>query len=501
MKLLRLGTDNDNALFDTRLHQSLVVPPYSKIGLLDFTAELRINTIDININNNKITYTIGALIEFIAELSFGSYGRSNYQDLLNDITLAMNQSLFYEISEFQSRSFMLGVEWLAQEDDAKINIGYKIGNHSFHETSLDIGTTIQVVGAPNVAILSMENTTTATEDYVNCILAEKYVSQGVGYVRSKVSLMTDVGGLPDNFLSQGFMIGLSDQDITSITTDSFTADMATYGCGIGYEGGAWKYYTRLGTDAPVDSTIAVNYVVEGDSDNGDVEVIQNGAFIELAIYDIALNPVTYPGYRRVLLQIPFDGSKVLYPFIVFHSNEDNLKTRLFRWTPSPYINVPSTDEVIPDLGVTPPVNHRNFRQNFLSFQSITLANFLGYDNTRIPTTEYIRAVTRDYIADNEFGTRKYLTNYLLELLNLNVESYDGTQSQRKNILAGILTSDENGIINNNKGNVIFIDLNNKDSIDLRNLKMRLVGLDYTPIEINGKSIATLLIADKNETSF
>ena len=31
--------------------------------------------------------------------------------------------------------------------------------------------------------------------------------------------------------------------------------------------------------------------------------------------------------------------------------------------------------------------------------------------------------------------------------------------------------------------------------------MRLVGLDYTPIEINGKSIATLLIADKNETSF
>jgi hypothetical protein len=501
MKLLRLGTDNDNCIFDTKLKQTLVVPPFSKIGLLDFTAELRINTIDININNNKITYTIGALIEFIAELSFGSYGRSNYQDLLNDITLAMNQSLFYEISEFQSRSFMLGVEWLAQEEDSKINIGYKIGTHSLHESDLDLAATVQIVGPPPTAIISMLNTTPATEDYDNSILGIQYVSQGVGYVRTKVALMTDVGGLPDNFLSQGFMIGLSETDLSVVGAENFTADMATYGCGIGYEGGAWKYYTRLESNAPVDYGLPVKYIAENNTDNADIEVIQNGAFIQMAIYDTDLNPVTYPGYRRVLLQIPFDGSKQLYPFIVFHSNEDDLKVRLFRWTPSPYINVPSTETDIVDLGLTPPSNGKRYRQNFLSFQSITLANFLGFNNTRIPVENYIRAIEHDYIADNEFGTRKYLTNYLLELLNLNVESYDGTQNQRKNILAGILTSDENGIINNNKGTVIFIDLNNKESIDLRNLKMRLVGLDYTPIEINGKSIATLLIADKNETSF
>ena len=88
--------------------------------------------------------------------------------------------------------------------------------------------------------------------------------------------------------------------------------------------------------------------------------------------------------------------------------------------------------------------------------------------------------------------------YLLELLNLQLESYDTFEEGRKNILALIPYDDSNSKVSYDPNNLIFLDLNNKESINLTSLKMRLVRADYSNPDISGLTSAVIYIKGKDE---
>ncbi len=84
-------------------------------------------------------------------------------------------------------------------------------------------------------------------------------------------------------------------------------------------------------------------------------------------------------------------------------------------------------------------------------------------------------------------------------MNMQVDSYDGLEKGRRNIIATIPTnSDENGVIVNEASNLVFIDLDNAQPRYFRNIKARLLYGDLSDVKTIGLTSLTLLIKKKNE---
>ena len=87
---------------------------------------------------------------------------------------------------------------------------------------------------------------------------------------------------------------------------------------------------------------------------------------------------------------------------------------------------------------------------------------------------------------------------MVELKNITLDSYDGLKETRKNVLAYISYSDADGTFNYEVNNPIFIDLNNKKEILLRNIEANLLYGDYTEFAIQSDATMVLLIKGERQ---
>ena len=107
-------------------------------------------------------------------------------------------------------------------------------------------------------------------------------------------------------------------------------------------------------------------------------------------------------------------------------------------------------------------------------------------------------------------------NYLIESLSLPLDSFDASQpyygslvtnnfprkeqamaGRRKNILMTVpINNNTDGLVEYETDNLIFIDINNAEQINVRNMDFRILKKDFTPIEQSGESaVMTILISD------
>ena len=110
-------------------------------------------------------------------------------------------------------------------------------------------------------------------------------------------------------------------------------------------------------------------------------------------------------------------------------------------------------------------------------------------------------------------------NYLVESMTLPLDSYDASRvhytdlgsnvynnpatdklGRRKNILMTIPVNDNsNGLVEYESNTPIFIDINNAEEINAKNLNFRILNKDFDPIEQSGEeAIMTILIKKPNE---
>ena len=162
-----------------------------------------------------------------------------------------------------------------------------------------------------------------------------------------------------------------------------------------------------------------------------------------------------------------------------------------RLTPSPFDNGDGL-EAIPK-GSTP-ITETN---NFLQFQSSSLASYLGYKRARQPEYGFLMETDErqeaQYLADTVYTTGLGVSGFIIQLLNLTVDSYDSLREQRENILAVIPSTDSSGELVYMPPFPIFIDMMNKNELSVRNIRLRIVNTDYTPLPMEGIGLVTLLI--------
>ena len=497
MKLIRISSDDNSAFFETQFNQSINIKPMSKIGLNNFSANLKPTQLISQSNNIKfkiLAELAGDLMEGEALITDNTYNRNNFWDMLDEITNDFNSTLEYKhttVSPINSTENLLGSQWRCSVVDKQINTEFRIGYNNSEINNFQKSITINF---PSSKTLAMANAYSSTTNYNNIITSKYNIAKGVGYLRVQLNKLIKDDTSTASLNSQGFFMGFSKITLPNYLPVNFEEADISYGVGIGWNSVSDKfefYYQEGGR--PIALNIEVPYIGVGAAGNPGIEIMTNAKAIQISYTDI-LNQ------RIIIKQFEYDVGGNLYPFIGFHSNENFCSVSNYCWTLDPF-SIITTDHSAQQIPNSLFINPNQFTVKGLDFSSQLLIDFLNYDIKQVTTLESPgEKGAYNFIAPKLFFPSISERNFILELLSFNVESYDSSQKQRRNIISCVITSDENDVISN-EPNIIFIDLLNEQEIDIRNLTLRLVDINYNPIEVLGTSVATVLIADEKEKSF
>ena len=152
--------------------------------------------------------------------------------------------------------------------------------------------------------------------------------------------------------------------------------------------------------------------------------------------------------------------------------------------------------------------------HMLGFSSISFEDDLsGYRTVSVDIGYNQRLKGWVSLLANDAANKRALSdNYIIEILNVPTDSYDASRSQygrqnitdsllspnlgrRKNILMTIPVNDNASgtIVEYDTVYPIFIDLQNSENVNLRNLQIRILDKKFKQINTSGESIITLLV--------
>ena len=495
MKLIRLVSEDPNCIFDNSFNENLIIEKDSKIALKSISVDTVTNLLDVDASNNEIEYEISTGKTKTIQLEHATYGRINYEDLFTDMALKFNNNsgFVFAPDPLEDRR-EIGIEWNVSINQAnKTSIRYEHGPNDEHLNNWTYDNTlVQRLTSNNRQVWRQIGATSDTGNE-RCGIFKSYVAKGCGIVRCRTNKFTIQPG-PTTPEENGYIIGFSTVNISAKSPkDLITTDL-TYGVAVcNNNAGTRQYYTVRDGVYTLSGT-SPNYIAESNINNDYQEVIKNFQTIQINIYK---NGSAIP---TKIFEEAFPSSDVkLYPFFVFRGPNADLNN--LRTTPSPFANAAfGFTSVVSDLTQetlhAPPVPQRNPSQNYIDM-SLSLSQFLGYDTPRIPQAGYLTVVAADYIGDVRFDPIDVADAFMVEMLNIKLDSYDGYLNQRKNILAVIPESDKEGEVLFYSNNPTFINLNNPDDLLLRNIRCRIIKPDYSPIYIRGEASLVLLI-DKNK---
>jgi len=495
MKLIRLTTENENALFDNTFNEDIIIPANSRICLQSLSTQLNKDILEINAQNNTIEFTLDGEDEmgseyFIIYLEHGVYDSSNIGDFLQNFTETLNLAMT------GSTSATLGKQWLVALKGNRVEFQCVRGT----VLTLDITTiTSKFFRSKNTTLEPLggnsyyEHRTGGT---VNTNDAFFYSLQPCNKGASSLRCQ-----LRSSSSNSGFILGYVSTPPNAVNTVAYN----TLDCGIEFvnETSEYKVYYN-GSEIP-----------NGDlSSHTDATIVGTGDPAN-DILCIDISPIDVDGVPNVQYYILRNGVRInLYDvenslvannlFMVGVCRGDTTVWNLQNTT-DPYYAI--NDSVIKyrrpasltSAGV--PIPTGEFKSDtYFSINSTILATALGFKQNKFPiqlnppTINYTNQDNISILADYPFFLKFNSSSYIVELLNLKINSMDALSNQHKNFLAVIPNNDiiEERVAYTSPV-LIFIDLNNKEQINLRQIKARIIQEDLSPIFCYGMSQLVILV--------
>jgi hypothetical protein len=220
----------------------------------------------------------------------------------------------------------------------------------------------------------------------------------------------------------------------------------------------------------------------------------------MSVYKYADNTAGYTGTILKSIDLPKTGnndpytSPIYYPCITIFS-ATNTACQNIECYLDPFLNnVPVTETVddVQELTDRPPKQTRAKSTHILNFITPSLPEFLGYSEILYRSVENKNV---RYLAENIFDLVDISDSFVIEMLSMELNSYDSQTEGRRSILAVVPKSEEDteGAIVYQVPYPTFIDINNNSEISLRNIRCRILKSDLTKIVVSGFSIITLLL--------
>jgi len=272
MRLLRLTTENENAIFDATFNEDFVVPKDAKIALQNVSVEAKTDTITIDSQNSTIRYQVSSYGETTVTLTNGVYTGSNATDLFDDIQDRLNANTGFV--ELLNNRRELGMEWRCQlNNQQKVVIEYELGEvGEFEEQWLYDDTKVKRFTSAGGLWSKLTGEPAGTGVDANMIYPF-FISRGCGFTRGKIYTLENAGATIAD--ENGFLIGLSN----TLITDNSQLEIGniTYGLRVNIDAGGTRSYGWIENGVETPSAVTVGYVGDGDVNNDFIELeINNG---------------------------------------------------------------------------------------------------------------------------------------------------------------------------------------------------------------------------------
>ena len=497
MKLIRLTTTTQDGKFDNTFNDEIILEPNSKIALQSVALQTDINDLLIDGDNDEVSFEITAGKTRTIELDHGDYNESNNTAFLNQLQLKLNQGLVYTDAQSTPKfKDEIGVQ-LAVGVNTKGKCKVSVANCKYTYTAADIGlsfketraSVINFTATNPMKIASITTSGVGRQDDKHSLASVFPFTTGCGVFRVKLSAWNDDGSGSESDTS-GFDFGLC--DTTPDTWGNPFITKKTYAIKAYQPGDNYFFKTGNNTGTYTDSTVTP------DTKSGN-----NADVLEISIQgDQIVGQAFRQGQTKAdpLFSVPYevDASGVpvpLYGYISFHGTKANIELVDMKFN-SDAFKQPFTishdhhkDHSALGLGARPLAPRNGVATRTLDFKSIEIANFCGFNNLLYSQTG--TAVT--FIADTLFKAHIENDCFLILLDNLPLDSYDGFKKGRKSILASVPNPQNHDRVVYEPNNLNYIELNNANTISLRNIRATILYQDYTPVETKGFSVINVVV--------
>ncbi len=501
-KLVRLTSTETDGLFDAQFNDPLYIKPMSSIGLQSANINIFQPNITI-IGGFNNTFTVRQNDHtFEAALFEKTYNNTNYLDLLRDMADEANLGL--KCDNNSADPFAIGVQVnVAVTDEAKVEIATLRGINATPLVSVPANRRFKTHGVSLTdSTLKKDGALAASTD-----LTKSYIqsygefTKSSGVFSCRIKHMTSGGGVAVG----GFVFGLVHKSKvhklhgqnSNFVEDDFTIAIQT-GNNVGDN---YRIIQGQNNTGFVDSGVAperlsgVDFPDESQHDRVQIRITEGVAVIEVIQHTAGTTILGQPTIINVAnndnilgnnLQTEFYGV-VCVRAALADCQLDNLGFR-----EDPYANAVTLANI---PGAT---NDMSGRTNIITnviFPTRDLPDFLGFNILNLnPSAKRKNEV---FLADNTFKVLAKNERFILEMLNLNLDSYDGFLKRKANLLHSLQleqaqTGTSHSTIRYEPNEIIYLDLNNAQELSLTNLRARVVSEQYEPIDTEGFNVLNLL---------
>ncbi len=506
MRLIRLVGSEESGIIDNQIETEIVLKKGQQIALQSASFNERIAVLNIDATNNDLTYELGfGGTSVQIQIDDGLYDKNNKSDLFNSIKNNLNKTIPYPTA---TNNNIFGVSFNCELSNAdKVSI---IGRQSNFIRNKGRQTANQAV-LNNISYASplytsqIGDTTDDRAKYVS--LVPWNASGGVLSHRLQICNFVDnSSGNDDN----GVILGLSDQPPDG-WKDKTTMTAQEKGYFIEFKRASANYFVEIvdGVNKTnFDTAQAIGVVAGNNNDNDYIEWVQNAGKLQALLYRDADAGAT------LLHEIDYPQGTRLYPYIIQRGGAGSIAVKkafhhidpFSDAIPNPPIIEEDEDHIDGLHANAPPQRGLvNAGATHTLTMSATLASYLGFNNVST-TTKTVRNDTTGnlFLSGEFFGDKLFIstlsnTSYIIELIGIKIDSYNAGTGSRQNIVGVIPKTNntvEGSITEYEPNNLYFINVE-QDAL-VRNWRARILRIDGSSIILNGLSVITLLIRDRDE---
>ena len=477
MKLIRCVSETTNGVFNCNFNADLTIPPKSKICLQSLHVEREDTTssvIDIQANSVILTNALisDGSVSVVATLPAGTY---NQRNILTETASSLNNAF----SCPNTGSFPpIGRQYSVTNIKGYVNIGYETAVENKESSSSWI--------VRNVDEANGEFTVNDPAEMYsfNTFAATKHpIGKGCSKIQFTIADL-DTGAAPDD--TKGIIIGLTKKNPALVKNEYNLSDI------------------EFGVQPNVVGQPV--YLVE---DDDTTEVTETASLTDAFAIEINMDETAVPN-QRTARAIKYTSSATKTPIEIGNKVLDDDTDY---WAVVLFVDEDSVPKVTnpfftPDTSFTKNVDNKSSNPTIGRLFSgtaslkgyfqltVKAATLFGYNNTYYPTDALTEAMlaNESWTAETVMNSANRIDNYVVETLNLPVDSYDSFGGgQRRNVIAFIGEEDVESDITYRPQFPVWVNLNNATDITLRNIQMRVVNTDYSPIKTGGMPQAVLLI--------
>jgi len=476
MRLLRLTTENEECIFDSEFNNDLIIKPYSQIALSSFTTQLDNLNLTIDAQNNQISFTVNGDSNYkTLTLPNGVYNQSTIEDFWITTTQLFNKSMLFVPKEI-NRQWFCGV--LGGRATFKCYYGSLVAPKKSLTGALYNSVGLSIENAQSGAF---KRTTVGTGND-SYFYVKSPVNKGAGLFRARLYSDDSAG------TNTGFILGYTPEN-PPVSTNPTPYDPTNIIYGIKHTKVGQNYIViKNGVETETLYEAIVNDTIEIRTERGQVLFILYRGSSPYATEVLDLDNTPYNHIDHIFPIAMFTGSDTIFSNIQFTSDPFYNKIKY----PSDELEADNPEIIKPATVGT----QTNF---FLLFNNPDLATLLGFKQARYPLSGNKLFADADFIAEEPFTLRDFSESYVVELLNIKLDSMDTQTKGPRSILYVIpqLSAIKEHVVYQ-VPQLIFLDINNSYPINLREVKARVLKDNLTRITCYGISELVLIIKDKAE---